>query len=133
MAGPETHRPLKPHPPDRADWLLLAEGGRYRFRVTAGRARTLGRSTNADFVLDAVLVSRFHCSLFVVDGELAVENLSRSNGTFVNGDRVDRAVLKPGDRLRVGRIEFVVSGGDAPEDETDIAPDGSARRPTDLA
>ena len=123
MAGPETQRPLRPQPSDRADWLLQteggAEGGPYRFRVTAGRARTLGRSTNADFVLDAMLVSRFHCSLSVADGELAVENLSRSNGTFVNGDRIERAVLKPGDRLRVGRVELVVSPGDAPEDATE--------------
>ena len=123
MAEPETHRPLRPHPSNRADWLLRAEsdaeGGPYRFRVTPGRVRTLGRSTNADFMLDAVLVSRFHCSLSVADGELAVENLSRSNGTFVNGDRIERAVLKAGDRLRVGRIELVVSAGDAPEEERD--------------
>ena len=123
MAEPETRRPLRPHPSNRADWLLQAdsavEGGPYRFRVTPGRARTLGRSTNADFMLDAVLVSRFHCSLFVADGELAVENLSRSNGTFVNGDRIERAVLKEGDRLRVGRVELVVSTGDAPEDEAE--------------
>ncbi len=123
MAEPETHQPLTPHASNRADWLLQAEsdaeGGPYRFRVTPGRVRTLGRSTNADFMLDAVLVSRFHCSLSVVDGELAVENLSRSNGTFVNGSRIERAVLKAGDRLRVGRIELVVSAGDAPEAETD--------------
>ena len=114
---------MKPCQSDRSNWLLQAEsdaeGGGYRFRVTAGRARTLGRSTNADFVLDGVLVSRFHCSLFVADGELAVENLSRSNGTFVNGSRVERAVLKAGDRLRVGRTELVVSTGDAPGDETE--------------
>ena len=123
MAEPETHQPLTPS--NRADWLLQTEsdvaGGPYRFRVTPGRARTLGRSTNADFVLDAVLVSRFQCSLSVADGELAVENLSRSNGTFVNGSRIERAVLKAGDRLRVGRIELVVSTGDAPGDEMDPA------------
>ena len=117
MAEPETHRPLKPHESNRADWILQggseAEGGPYRFRVTAGRARTLGRSTNADFVLDAVLVSRFHCSLSVADGGLAVENLSRSNGTFVNDERIERAVLKEGDRLRVGRVDLVVSGAAA--------------------
>ena len=119
MAEPETQRPLTPSGPHPANWILQAgdgaEGGPYRFRVTPGRARTLGRSTNADFVLDAVLVSRFHCSLSVADGGLAVENLSRSNGTFVNDGRVERAVLKAGDRLRVGRIELVVSAGDAPE------------------
>ena len=109
---------MKPYESNRTNWLLLAEsdaeGGPYRFRVTPERARTLGRSTNADFVLDAALVSRFHCSLSVADGELAVENLSRSNGTFVNENRIERAVLKAGDRLRVGRIEFVVSAGDEP-------------------
>ena len=114
---------MKPSEPSRANWLLqaesAAEGGPYRFRITPGRARTLGRSTNADFVLDAVLVSRFHCSVSVADGGLAVENLSRSNGTFVNGRRIDRAVLKEGDRLRVGRIELVVSPGDAPDHHTE--------------
>ena len=119
MAEPEIHRPLKPRESTRADWILQgggdAGGGPYRFRVTPERARTLGRSTNADFVLDAVLVSRFHCSLSVADGGLAVENLSRSNGTFVNDERIERAVLKEGDRLRVGRIELVVSTGDPPD------------------
>ena len=114
---------MKPYELNRTSWLLLAEndaeGGSYRFRVTADRARTLGRSTNADLVIDAVLVSRFHCSLSVADGELAVENLSRSNGTFVNGRRIEREVLKEGDRLRVGRVELVVSAGEAPRDETD--------------
>jgi len=114
---------VKPYESNRPDWLLQAEsaveGGPYRFRVTAGRARTLGRSTNADFVLDAVFVSRFHCSLSVADGGLAVENLSRSNGTFVNEQRIEQAVLKEGDRLRVGRVELVVSPGGAPDDETD--------------
>ena len=123
MAEPGSHQPVKPSPSNRSNWLLQAEsaveGGPYRFRITPGRARTLGRSTNADFVLDGVLVSRFHCSLSVADGELAVENLSRSNGTFVNGRRIDRAVLKDGDRLRVGRIELVVSPGDAPDHRTE--------------
>ena len=116
MAEPDTQQSLKPFESHRSTWILQAagdaEGGPYRFRVGSGRARTLGRSTNADFVLDAALVSRFHCSFSVTDGELTVENLSRSNGTFVNGRRVERAVLKAGDRLRAGRIELDVSTGD---------------------
>ena len=116
MAEPRTQRPLKPFEPHRPEWVLQAEndaeGGGCRFRITPGRARTLGRSTNADFVLDALLVSRFHCSLSADDDGLTVENLSRSNGTFVNDRRVDQAVLKAGDRLRVGRIELVVSIGE---------------------
>ena len=86
-----------------------AEGGPYRFRMTPGRARTLGRGPRADFVLDAALVSRAHCRLVVADGELVVENLSRTNGTFVNNRQVERTTLKPGDRLRAGRVELTVS------------------------
>ena len=123
MAEPETQRPLTPPEPQGGNWILQAgsdvEGGPYRFRVTPERVRTMGRSTNADFVLDALLVSRFHCSLSVADGELAVENLSRSNGTFVNERRIERAVLKAGDRLRVGRIELVVSAADSPEGDAE--------------
>ena len=130
MAEPETRQPLKPYGSNRSSWILQGEGaargGPYRFRVTPGRARTMGRSTNADFVLDAVLVSRFHCSFSVADGELAVENLSRSNGTLVNGRRIDRAVLNEGDRLTVGRIELVVSSGDSADADAEPAGGESA-------
>ena len=106
-------------------WVLRNEdaaGGPCRFRVTPGKARVIGRSTNADFVLEDALISRFHCSLSVAGGELTVEDLSSANGTFVNGQRVERAVLKASDRLLVGRVEFVVSAEHAPED--DAPPDG---------
>lgn len=102
-------------------WVLRNEGaagGPYRFRITPGKARIIGRATNADFVLEDALISRFHCSLSVADGELTVEDMGSANGTFVNDGRVEeRAVLKESDRLRVGRIEFVVSAGHAPDDE----------------
>jgi pSer/pThr/pTyr-binding forkhead associated (FHA) protein len=40
---------------------------------------------------------------------LVVEDLRSTNGTFVNGRRVERAALGDGDRLTVGRIDFAVS------------------------
>ena len=110
----------------RPKWILQAEGdaegGPYRFRVTPGRERTLGRSTSADFVVAGVLVSRFHCLLSITGGELTVENLSRSNGTFVNEHRVERTVLKEGDQLRVGRIVLDVTTRDPLDDDTDADP-----------
>jgi len=94
-------------------WILrsndAAEGGPYTFRMTPGRVRTLGRGPRADFVLDAALVSRAHCRLVVADNELVVENLSSTNGTFVNDRQVERSILKVGDRLRAGRVELKVS------------------------
>jgi pSer/pThr/pTyr-binding forkhead associated (FHA) protein len=94
-------------------WMLRssdeAEGGPYTFRMTPGRVRTVGRGPRADFVLDASLVSRLHCRLLVSDGELVVENLGSTNGTYVNDRQVERSKVKVGDRLRVGRVELTVS------------------------
>jgi pSer/pThr/pTyr-binding forkhead associated (FHA) protein len=78
------------------------------FRLLPGSVRTVGRATGADFIVDAPLVSRVHCRLTVApDGTLEVRDLESTNGTFVNGKRIERARLKSGDRLGVGRIELV--------------------------
>ena len=78
------------------------------FRLLPGGVRTLGRATGADFIVDAALVSRVHCRLTVLpDGALEVRDLESTNGTFVNGARIDRARLAAGDRLQVGRVELV--------------------------
>jgi pSer/pThr/pTyr-binding forkhead associated (FHA) protein len=75
-----------------------------------GGIKTLGRATRADFVLDAALVSRLHCRFSANDtGELVVEDLRSTNGTFVNGRQIRRVPLAPGDRVRVGRIELEVN------------------------
>jgi pSer/pThr/pTyr-binding forkhead associated (FHA) protein len=78
------------------------------FRILAGGVRTLGRATGADFSLDGALVSRVHCRLVALPGgELEIRDLESTNGTFVNGKRVQTAVLQSGDRLQVGRVELV--------------------------
>ena len=80
------------------------------FRILPGGVRTVGRATGADFIVDAALVSRVHCRLTALpDGELEVRDLDSTNGTFVNGERIERARLADGDRLQVGRLELVVS------------------------
>jgi pSer/pThr/pTyr-binding forkhead associated (FHA) protein len=78
------------------------------FRILPGGVRTLGRATGADFIVDAALVSRVHCRFTVLpDGALEVRDLESTNGTYVNGARVDAAQLNAGDRVQVGRVELV--------------------------
>jgi len=80
------------------------------FRVLNGGIRTIGRSTGADFIVDAALVSRVHCRLSALPtGELEVRDLESTNGTYVNGARVETARLASGDKLRVGRVELVAT------------------------
>jgi pSer/pThr/pTyr-binding forkhead associated (FHA) protein len=79
------------------------------FRLPIGSVKTLGRTARADFIVDAALISRLHCRLTADESnQLVVEDLGSTNGTHVNGKRVDRTVLRAGDRLVVGRAEFEV-------------------------
>ena len=98
-------------------WILttpenLKEVGPFTFRLTPGAVKTLGRATRADFVVDVALVSRFHCRFTVTpDGALELEDLDSTNGTFVNDERIKKLALKPGDRVRAGRVELLVARG----------------------
>jgi pSer/pThr/pTyr-binding forkhead associated (FHA) protein len=92
-------------------WVLrTAEGAEppFTFRILPGNIKTVGRAPRADFIVDAALVSRLHCRLTAGATELEVMDLDSTNGTFVNGERVPRAILKTGDRLGVGRVELRV-------------------------
>jgi pSer/pThr/pTyr-binding forkhead associated (FHA) protein len=95
-------------------WLLQTDDQAetpFTFRILPGSIKTIGRSSGAEFTVEAALVSRLHCRLTAGAAELEVVDLESTNGTFVNGQRVAQASLKEGDRLGVGRVEFVVSRG----------------------
>ena len=95
-------------------WILHADSlnGRARkFRLRAGAIKTVGRAPRADFVVDAPLVSRLHCRLTADDNHVEVLDLDSTNGTYVNGKRIETARLKTGDRLRVGRVELEIAKG----------------------
>ena len=80
------------------------------FRPLPGSLKTIGRAPGVDFVVDAALVSRVHCRLTLSEAnELLLEDLGSTNGTFVNGTKVPKAVLNDGDKVTVGRVEFVVN------------------------
>jgi pSer/pThr/pTyr-binding forkhead associated (FHA) protein len=80
------------------------------FRLLPGTLKTVGRAPRADFVVDAALVSRVHCRLTLnAVNELELEDLGSTNGTFVNGKKVMRATLSDGDKVTIGRVQFVVN------------------------
>lgn len=92
-------------------WMLESTGDVTEpllFRILPGSIKTVGRAPRADFVVDAPLVSRLHCRLTFQDDGLLVEDLESTNGTFVNGERVRKLVMRAGDALKVGRVEFSV-------------------------
>jgi pSer/pThr/pTyr-binding forkhead associated (FHA) protein len=96
-------------------WILEADESaedRATFRILPGSVKTIGRSTGAEFILDAPLVSRLHCQLSATGEALEVKDLDSTNGTFVNDKRITTARLQNGDRLKVGRVELRISRTD---------------------
>jgi len=79
--------------------------GKYQggeFPLTEGVPVVVGRSSELDMVLVEEMVSRRHARIELVRGSVLVEDLGSTNGTFVNGERVERAYLNEGDRLLIG-------------------------------
>jgi pSer/pThr/pTyr-binding forkhead associated (FHA) protein len=83
-----------------------------------------------DVFLDRGNVSKLHCLIIKTDGLLLVRDLGSTNGTLVNGQRVRRGALLPGDELSFASLNFqvqfgVASGGamEASADErTEVMP-----------
>ena len=93
----------------------------------SGREQVLvGRTDVADLLLSDGLVSREHARFIMKDGQLAVEDLGSTNGTFVNGERV--VGVRPvghGDRVLIGTSIIKVASGSEPITEGPPTP----RRP----
>ncbi|OBB36101.1 FHA domain-containing protein [Mycobacterium sp. 852002-51961_SCH5331710] len=71
----------------------------------------IGRATDNDIVVPDVLASRHHATLLPTAGGTEIVDNRSINGTFVNGARVESALLREGDTVTIGNIDLVFSGG----------------------
>ena len=71
----------------------------------------IGRATDNDIVIPDVLASRHHATLIPTPGGTEISDHRSINGTFVNGTRVDSALLNEGDVVTIGNVDLVFSGG----------------------
>lgn len=70
----------------------------------------IGRSMDCDIVVDNLGVSRHHCTI-VKDGDgWALVDGGSNNGTFINGQKVSRHVLKTGDKIVLGKHSLIYDG-----------------------
>lgn len=86
-----------------------AQAGR-TYRLQEG-VTVVGRHLRSGILLDDITVSRRHCRLTAEQDRLTVEDEGSTNGTYVNGARMEECRLQPGDRLMVGRFHLVVVRG----------------------
>lgn len=78
---------------------------------------TVGRHPEADIFFDDVTVSRRHAEITRQGTAFEIIDQRSLNGTYVNGERADRAVLVNGGEVRIGkfRLNFFVSPSDLPQ------------------
>jgi hypothetical protein len=68
----------------------------------------VGRGSWCDLVIGGETVSRRHAQLFFREGSWVLVDLDSRNGTYLNGARVQRSRLRPGDKLAFGRELLLV-------------------------
>src|SRR5690349_24647639 len=86
----------------------------------------VGKLSSSHLRLDDESVSRMHAVIEVTGpGDISIIDLGSTKGTFVNGQKVNKAKLQSGDQIVVGdtRIEVAIAEGEAVEDApTQVAP-----------
>src|SRR5499427_558689 len=108
------------------------QGGEFPLRME--REIIVGRSSELDMVLVEDMVSRKHAKISTAGGQITIQDLGSTNGTFVNGEKIKKVRLKEGDRILIGtsiiKLVSVEGGGSAQltEAEARSRMDQSAQR-----
>ncbi|HUG91444.1 MAG TPA: FHA domain-containing protein [Planctomycetaceae bacterium] len=92
------------------DVQLKVASGRHHGQVIPLRTRKflIGREQDCQLRTNSDLVSRHHCVFAVDDFAVRLRDLGSTNGTLVNGERIREVVLKAGDRVQIGKLDFEV-------------------------
>ncbi|AKJ01728.1 FHA domain-containing protein [Archangium gephyra] len=108
-------------------YALKFISGKYQggeFPLKAEKQIVIGRSSELDMVLVEDMVSRKHARIVVNGtGQISIEDLGSTNGTFVNGEKVKQATLKEGDRILIGTsiLKLILQGVGAGEVDEVVA------------
>ncbi len=102
--------------PDDAEAKAAAPGGprlvlyeRKKVRAVyplAGETTLIGRAGECDIIIDDPSISRRHARVTIKQGRVTVEDLGSLNGTFINGDAVERGHVEHADRLSLGSVDL---------------------------
>jgi pSer/pThr/pTyr-binding forkhead associated (FHA) protein len=92
--------------------LVVKRGPNAGSRFLLDQATTsAGRHPDSDIFLDDVTVSRRHAEFRREGGEFVVIDVGSLNGTYVNREPVDQAVLAGGDEVQIGKFRLVFLTG----------------------
>lgn len=87
---------------------LTSTDGAHSFELKEGVMLVVGRAPTSDVPVIDPTISRRHAEVEYRDGAITVRDLGSSNGTFVNGSRVDTSTVAAGDTITFGKVGFKV-------------------------
>lgn len=100
-----------------------ADGTEARLRlktITHASPITIGRDQTADISLEDPQASRVNCAIRYWDDIFVIRDMNSSNGTFLNGQKIEVAKLSPGDVIRIGSTEIRVQSDATRSDVTAV-------------
>ncbi|MBC7785346.1 MAG: FHA domain-containing protein [Burkholderiales bacterium] len=98
--------------------VMFRENGERRSFTLTRDITVVGRREDADFRIPLTDISRKHCRFIKDAGDLLLEDLGSSNGTFRNGQRITQETeLAPGDFVQIGPVQFMVQIDGSPSDD----------------
>lgn len=105
--------------------VLCKKSGRSKAFPLPSTVTVVGRRQDCDLCIPLNIVSRRHCEFNLDEGSLSVRDLESRNGTFVNGEQIsDEKILKAGDRVQIGPLNFIAQiDGNPAEITPDMIPD----------
>jgi len=89
-----------------AKLVILTEGLTGLTHELSVNSTTVGRADGNLFQIIEPSVSGRHCEILLRGNEVVVRDLTSTNGTFIKGERITEAILKPGQILRLGRVDL---------------------------
>jgi pSer/pThr/pTyr-binding forkhead associated (FHA) protein len=106
-------------PSGGAQWRLIGVTGEVKGRRfdLAGSRLTFGRKSSNAIPLGDNKVSGVHCEVVIESGRPVLRDLGSTNGTYLEGKRIDEIALSHGDRFGLGECVFVVADRSEPEPE----------------
>jgi adenylate cyclase len=100
------------------------------FELRPGAVQLVGRAPTCDLPIVDPTVSRRHAELECTDNAVRVRDLGSSNGTYVNGARIEEAALAAGDRVTFGKVELTLEAVVPHRTAAAPAADSAPPRPT---